>query len=116
MSNELKIRMRMNKRKVLPQSRDMVLSYNRRNSPETISEHNDPLRIDWTEISSASGSPREHITGKKALRIPDYSKPRYKLHWPIRHGWVNELDYHAKHLLWHDIALIIRDAVNDELD
>jgi actin-related protein 8 len=115
MSNELKIRMRMNKRRVLPQSRDMVLSYNKRNPPETISEHNDPLRIEWTPIPSDPKHAPEYITGKEALRIPDNSNPRYKLYWPIRHGWVNELDYNSKTFLWHDVALIIRDAVNEHL-
>lgn len=115
MSNELKIRMRMNKRRVLPQSRDMVLSYNRRNPPEKISEHNDPLRIDWTEIPANPKQAPEYFTGKKALRIPDDSTPRYKLYWPIRHGWVNELAYRSKNSLWHDIALIIRDAVVEQL-
>ena len=115
MSNELKVRMRMNKRRVLPQSRDMVLSYNKRNPPETISEHNDPLRIDWTELSADPKQAPECITGTKALRIPDNSRPRYKLHWPIRHGWVNERDYQSKHFLWSDVARIIRDAINENL-
>lgn len=115
MSSELKIRMRMNKRRVLPQSRDMVLSYNRRNPPETISEHNDPLRIDWTETPTNPKQAPEYITGKKALRIPDNSTPRYKLYWPIRYGWVNELDYPSKNFLWHDIGLIIRDAIDEHL-
>lgn len=111
-ANELKTRMRMNKRKVLPQSRDMVLSYNRQKSTvEIINEHNDTQRVDWTDVSHSP----EYITGHAALRIPDQSNPRYKLHWPIRHGWINEKDYDSIRMLYNDIGLIIRDSVRNEL-
>lgn len=111
MSNDLKVRMRMNKRKVLPQSRDMVTSYNKRTMYDTITEHNDTLRIDWTDVSSSP----EFVTGRAALRIPDTSKPRYRLFWPIRYGWLNEQDYDSANALYNDIRLIIEDAVKIEL-
>ncbi|KAK5087223.1 actin-like protein arp8 [Lithohypha guttulata] len=110
-SNELKVRMRMNKLKVLPQSRDMVVSYNRRATYETINEHNDTMHIDWTDVSKEP----TYVAGNAALRIPDESKPRYKLHWPIRHGWVNEKDYDSIRNLYNDIGLIIEDSVRTEL-
>ncbi|KAL2443869.1 putative actin-related protein 8 [Exophiala dermatitidis] len=116
MSNELKMRMRMNKRKVLPQSRDMVTSYNRRSTYETITEHNDTMRIEWTDTSGGEKGVPAYITGKAALRIPDQSTPRYKLHWPIRLGWINERDYDSKRLLWEDIRIIIEDAIKSQLD
>ncbi|KIW66376.1 hypothetical protein PV04_05712 [Phialophora macrospora] len=112
MSQDLKVRMRMNKRKVLPQSRDMVTSYNRRNTYDTITEHNDTMRIEWTDTS---GSP-EYITGKAALRIPDKSTPRYKLYWPIRYGWMNEQDYKSKRFLYDDIRIILEEAIKSQLD
>lgn len=107
--------MRMNKRRVLPNSKEMVVNYNRRTPPETISEHNDPLRIDWTELPSNPKAAPDYITGKAALRIPDQSKPRYKLYWPIRYGWVNERDYESKRFLYQDIRNIIEDAVKMQL-
>ncbi|KIX93610.1 uncharacterized protein Z520_10788 [Fonsecaea multimorphosa CBS 102226] len=116
MSQDLKVRMRMNKRKVLPQSRDMVTSYNRRNTYETITEHNDTMRIEWTETNEISGGPPEYITGKAALRIPDDSMPRYKLFWPIRCGWINEQDYDSKRFLYDDIRIIIEDAIRSQLE
>ncbi|KAI1627847.1 hypothetical protein EDD37DRAFT_279745 [Exophiala viscosa] len=116
MSNDLKLRMRMNKRKVLPQSRDMVTSYNRRNTYETITEHNDTMQIDWTETSGPGQRPPEYITGRAALRIPDKSTPRYKLFWPIRLGWLNERDYASKQLLYEDIRIIIEDAITSQLE
>lgn len=105
--------MRANKRRVLPNSKELVVNFNKRTPPETISEHNDPLRIDWTEI------PREapdFFTGKEALRIPDYSTPRYKLFWPLQRGWYNENEYANKTLLYEDIAIIIEDAIKQQLN
>ena len=112
MSQDLKVRMRMNKRKVLPQSRDMVTSYNRRNTYDTITEHNDTMRIDWTDTSEAP----EYISGKAALRIPDKSTPRYKLFWPFRCGLLNEHDYDSKRFLYDDIRIIIQDAIRYQVE
>lgn len=115
MSAELKTQMRNNKRRVLPNSKEMVVNYNRRTPPETISEHNDPHRIEWTEIPAKPAEVPEFVTGKEALRIPDHSNPRYKLYWPIRHGWCNEEDYDSKRILFLDTALIIQDAIRSQL-
>jgi actin-related protein 8 len=115
MSAELKTHMRLNKRRVLPNSKEMVVNYNRRTPPDTIPEHNDPMRIEWTELPADSRKAPEYITGKEALRIPDNSKPRYKLYWPIRYGWVNEQDYDSRRFLYQDIQTIIEDAVKSQL-
>ncbi|KAL2012690.1 hypothetical protein VTN00DRAFT_215 [Thermoascus crustaceus] len=112
MAAELKTRMRQNKRRTLPNSKEMVVNYNRRTPPETISEHNDPHRVEWTEIPDPAP---EYITGQQALRIPDNSNPRYKLFWPIRYGWCNEKDYNSKRLLFLDISLILEDAIKTQL-
>ncbi|KAL1968579.1 hypothetical protein VTN77DRAFT_1789 [Rasamsonia byssochlamydoides] len=112
MAAELKAHMRQNKRRTLPNSKEMVINFNRRTPPETISEHNDPLRVEWTEIPDPAP---EYITGQAALRIPDTSNPRYKLFWPIRHGWCNEKDYSSKRLLFLDISLILEDAIKSQL-
>ena len=115
MSSDLKVRMRANKRRVLPNSKEMVINYNRRTPPDTISEHNDPSRIDWTELPPRPHNAPKYIVGKEALRIPDDSKPRYRLFWPIRHGRCNEHDYTSKRQLYGDIALIIADTVRSQL-
>ena len=104
--------MRQNKRRMLPNSKEMVVNFNRRTVPETISEHNDPMRVDWTELSNP---PPEYIVGQAALRVPDSSKPRYKLYWPIQNGWCNEQDYKSKRMLFLDISLILEDAIKTQL-
>ncbi|KAJ6099985.1 hypothetical protein N7467_001520 [Penicillium canescens] len=112
MSAELKVHMRQNKRRMLPNSKEMVVNYNRRTVPEIISEHNDPMRVEWTELSNP---PPEYVVGQPALRIPDASKPRYKLYWPIQNGWCNEKDYESKRMLFLDISLILEDAIQNQL-
>ncbi|PYI08163.1 actin-like ATPase domain-containing protein [Aspergillus sclerotiicarbonarius CBS 121057] len=112
MMADLKSHMRQNKRRTLPNSKEMVINFNRRTVPETISEHNDPMRVEWTEIPDPAP---EYIVGQPALRIPDSSKPRYKLYWPIKHGWCNERDYNNKRLLFLDISLILEDAFKSQL-
>ncbi|KAJ5753639.1 uncharacterized protein N7511_007792 [Penicillium nucicola] len=112
MSADLKVHMRQNKRRMLPNSKEMVVNYNRRTVPEIISEHNDPMRVEWTELSNP---PPEYVVGQPALRIPDASKPRYKLYWPIKNGWCNEKDYESKRSLFLDISLILEDAIQNQL-
>ncbi|KAE8144783.1 hypothetical protein BDV25DRAFT_134362 [Aspergillus avenaceus] len=112
MAGELKAHMRQNKRRTLPNSKEMVINYNRRTVPETISEHNDPMRVEWTELPDSGP---EYVVGQAALRIPDESKPRYKLFWPMKYGWCNEGDYHSKRLLFLDVSLIFEDAIKTQL-
>lgn len=112
MSADLKVHMRQNKRRMLPNSKEMVVNFNRRTVPETISEHNDPMRVEWTELSTP---PPEYIMGHAALRVPDSSTPRYKLYWPIQNGCCNERDYKSKRMLFLDISLILEDAIKTQL-
>lgn len=113
MAADFKIYRRNNKRRVLPNSRELVVNWNTRNPPETISEHNDPLRIDWTEIPRPAP---EYMTGHAALRIPDNTRPRYKLSWPWQHGWLNEKAYSSKTILYRDFFLIIEEAIKNQLN
>lgn len=112
MCADLKAHMRQNKRRSLPNSKEMVINYNRRTVPEAIPEHNDAMRVEWTEIPAPAP---EFIVGQPALRIPDQSEPRYKLYWPLRHGWCNEKDYDNKRLLFLDMSLILEEAIMTQL-
>lgn len=113
MCADLKVHMRSNKRRVLPNSKELIVNYNKRAPPETISEHNDPMRIDWTEIDKDAPG---FLTGKEALRIPDNSTPRYQLFWPLQSGWYNESQYSEKKDLYDDIATIIEEAIKSQLN
>jgi actin-related protein 8 len=116
MASELRVRMRNNKRRVLPNSREVIANFNRRSLPDTITEHNDPDRVDWTEIPRNPKEAPDFVTGEAALRIPEQSNPRYKLFWPIQHGWFNEKDYTSKNQIYHDISRIFEEAFRSQLD
>ncbi|KAI9732263.1 MAG: actin-like protein arp8 [Claussenomyces sp. TS43310] len=111
MSNDLKIDMRANKRKVLPNSKELVVNFNRRTPPEKIPEHNDPVRVEFTDPTTS-----KYYTGLAAQRIPDDSEPKYSLFWPMQHGRLNEEAYHEKQSLLGDLDHIFWDAIQNELD
>ena len=115
MAQEFKSSRRANKRRVLPNSRELVTKWNSVTSPETISEHNDPLRIDWTELPADPAQAPEYFVGAPALRIPEQSTPRYKLSWPLRNGWLNEKDYQSRNVLERDYFLIIEESIKEQL-
>lgn len=108
--NDLKIDMRANKRKVLPNSKELVINYNRRTPPETIPEHNDPVRIEWTDPSKDT-----IFSGLAAQRIPDNSDPKFKLFWPLQHGWLNERDYPSKEFISDTLTYSFEEALRKEL-
>jgi len=108
--NDLKIDMRANKRKVLPNSKELVINYNRRTPPEKIPEHNDPVRIEWTDITK-----EKTFTGIAAQRIPDDSDPKFKLFWPIQHGWLNERDSTGMEFLSSTLTYVLEEAIRNEL-
>lgn len=117
MSNDLKIDMRANKRKVLPNSKDLVINYNRRADEEIIPQHNDPFEVHWTDGSAAAEGDAlsSCFIGNQALRIPDDSNPKYKLWWPIQHGWWNEDEYDTKEHLYDDFEMLLEKAIRTEL-
>lgn len=117
MCSELKTEMRANKRKVLPNSKELVQTFNRRAEAEVIQKHNDPLEIEWTDIKTleSPGSLASCFIGNDALRVPDDSDPKFKLWWPIRNGWWNEDDYTSQEHLYDDFETLLDKALRQEL-
>ena len=115
MASDFKTFRRGNKRRVLPNSRELVTKWNAQNPPDTISAHNDPHHIDWTEIPQDSKQAPDYIVGASALRIPEKSNPRYRLFWPVQHGWLNERDYNSRNMLMRDFFLILEESIKSEL-
>lgn len=115
--SDLKIEMRANKRKVLPNSKELVQTFNRRTEPEIIQKHNDPLEIEWTDVDSLKkeGTAVPCFIGNEALRVPDDSNPKLKLWWPLRHGWWNEDDYASQESLYDDFETLLAKALRDDL-
>ena len=120
MCNDLKVEMRANKRKVLPNSKELVQTFNRRTEPEIIQQHNDPLEVEWTDVSTLEKSESKDATGScfignEALRIPDDSDPKMKLWWPIRCGWWNENGYDSQEHLYDDFETLLDKALRQDL-
>lgn len=115
--SDLKIDMRANKRKVLPNSKELVVNYNRRADPEVIPVHNDPLQVEWTDVKSLEDptSVASCFIGNQAQRVPDDSDPKFKLWWPIQHGWFNEDDYTNEEHLYDDFETLLDKALRQEL-
>ncbi|KAJ8114523.1 hypothetical protein ONZ43_g4885 [Nemania bipapillata] len=115
--NDLKVDMRANKRKVLPNSKELVVNYNRRTEPEKIPKHNDPQEIDWTDVNSLEDpdSTASCFIGNAAQRVPDDSTPKFKLWWPIQHGVLNEDDYATAEHLYDDFETLLDKAIRQEL-
>ena len=115
MAGEFKVSRRQNKRRVLPNSRELVTKWNSTNPPDLISEHNDPVQIDWTELPPDPWKAPNFIVGDAALRIPENSRPQYHLSWPVRHGWLNEKDYKDRNILYADFFKILEESIKSEL-
>ncbi|KZZ95901.1 Actin-like protein [Moelleriella libera RCEF 2490] len=115
--SDLKAEMRANKRKVLPNSKELVQTFNRRTEPEIIEKHNDPLEIEWTDVKSLEDaeSPASCFIGNAALRVPDNSNPKFKLWWPLRYGLWNEDDYSSQEHLFDDFETLLDRALRNEL-
>ncbi|KAK5107111.1 hypothetical protein LTR62_001859 [Meristemomyces frigidus] len=115
MAQDFKTMRRHNKRRVLPNSRELVTKWNSTTPPEIIPEHSDPMRVDWTELPDDPRQAPDFVVGHAALRIPDTSTPRYRLFWPIQHGWWNEGDYKNRNMLEHDFFKILEESIKNEL-
>ncbi|KAI8963974.1 actin-like ATPase domain-containing protein [Daldinia sp. FL1419] len=117
MSNDLKVDMRSRKLRVLPNSKELVVNHNRRTESKEISLHNDPLQIEWTDVNTLEdpGSLASCFIGQAAQRIPDDSNPKFKLWWPMQHGWLNEDDYMTAEHLYDDFETLLDRAIRQEL-
>jgi len=117
MSDDLKVDMRQNKRKVLPNSKELVVNFNRRTDPDIIPQHNDPLQVEWTDIDTLedADSTAACFFGNQAMRVPDDSNPKFRLWWPVQHGWLNEDGYNNVGHLRDDLKEVFSQAIKKEL-
>ncbi|KAI1800637.1 actin-like ATPase domain-containing protein [Daldinia bambusicola] len=117
MSNDLKVDMRSRKLRVLPNSKELVVNHNRRVESKEISLHNDALQIEWTDVNALEdpNSLASCFIGQAAQRIPDDSNPKFKLWWPMQHGWLNEDDYTTAEHLYDDFETLLDKAIRQEL-
>lgn len=116
MTVDLKGRLRAKGVRFVPNTREQAQAFNRKIQPDTIPEHNDINKIEWTDVVVTDlGSSPDYFVGQAALRIPDKSEPRYKLCWPLRYGSFNEKDYSDQNHIYRDIITIIEEAIKGQL-
>lgn len=107
-TQDFRARMRYYKRRMLPNSSDIVMQFNSTSRPEVIPEHNDTNQAEWTDTSRTPA----YFVGEKALWVSDN---RYAIRWPIFHGSLNEAEYSTQMELLDDISLIIKETLETEL-
>lgn len=69
----LKYRMKMAKRRAVPNANAQVISYNSQAVQEIIPDHNDPYKVEWTD-SDQEGKP-EYFIGEKVCKLSNFVFP-----------------------------------------
>ncbi|KAI5961805.1 ARP8 [Candida margitis] len=106
-SKDFRARMRYYKRRILPNSRETVANYNKKQEPEPIADHNDPNKKEWINPDPT----RTYYTGEEALALKLESG--WKLRYPMINANFNEYcpDYKSRQDLLGDLVHIIEDAL-----
>ncbi|KAM3578630.1 Actin-like protein arp8 [Umbelopsis sp. WA50703] len=110
----LKYRMKIAKRRAVPNANAQVISYNSQAVQEIIPDHNDPYKVEWTDADH-EGRP-EYFIGEKALNLPLNSNPGYRLLHPMKYGELNTHDYSSIQQVIGDLQVIWTESIRSELD
>ncbi|CAK9786897.1 actin-like ATPase domain-containing protein [Cutaneotrichosporon oleaginosum] len=104
------LRNKLRANKLVTDARDgaRVNAANAKAKPEPIPEHNDPYRVDWTEVDG-----RPFVVGTEALRLADSAG--FRVRYPIHQRGFNSRDWASPQLLLDDISLIIQESLRTEL-
>lgn len=86
-----------------------VNASNAKARPEPLPEHQDPYRIDWTEVNG-----RDFIVGTEALRLAESSG--FRIRYPILQRRFNSRDWASLQLLLDDLTIILQESLRTELD
>lgn len=112
MTKDFKARMRFYKRRILPNSRETALNFNKKQEPERIPDHNDPYKKEWIDLDTST---KQYYTGEEALKLPIVPNGEWKLRYPIVNGNLNEhsKDYSSFQEILGDISNILLDALEE---
>jgi actin-related protein 8 len=105
----LRNRLRQNKLTTDWKEGARVKAANAKAKPESIPEHNDPRRIEWTEDLDG----RKFVVGTDALRLP-VSKG-WRIRYPILQRKFNTRDWDSHQLLLDDFTIILQESLRTEL-
>lgn len=106
--NYLRNKLRANKLVTDWRDGTRVNASNAKARPEPIPEHQDPYRIDWTELNK-----RDFVVGTEALRLAPSSG--YRIRYPILQRRFNSRDWASMQLLLDDLTVILQESLRTEL-
>lgn len=110
LQRDFKERMRYYKRRILPNSNEIVTNFNKKVQPETIPEHNDIHKQEY--IQPNSSEPEKCFIGDEALRV---DSPNYKLRHPLlTNGRFNEREYKSFEEVLGEIQLFLSKILEKE--
>ncbi|RKP39084.1 hypothetical protein BJ085DRAFT_18217 [Dimargaris cristalligena] len=109
MDIELRQRLKDAKRRPVNNALTMVTNFNEKAQPELISDHNDPYKVEWTDVKRQE----PYYTDTPATAAPCRSE--YVMRWPIQRGQFNWRDYTSMHAVLGDLETIWADAIEHEL-
>ncbi|RUP51885.1 hypothetical protein BC936DRAFT_144904 [Jimgerdemannia flammicorona] len=115
LEHELKHRMKLAKRRPVANARAQVTSFNASVHPENIPDHNDPYKVEWTDVGTNGETGPGFLIGQKALCLPSSALTRYRLLYPLRHGSFNTQDYDSLREVLGDLETIWTEAIKEEL-
>lgn len=114
----------MNRLATDPRDGIRVKQHNAKVRPEAIPEHNDPYRVEWTEVNGKHYFVGQEVSiwtedarmmaDKQALRVPSASG--FKVRYPFLQRGLNTRDWGSPRLLMDDIATILQETLKSELD
>ncbi|KAG1222465.1 hypothetical protein G6F62_008954 [Rhizopus arrhizus] len=108
--NELKWRMKNAKRRAVPNAEGQVIGFNTNAPKETILDHNDPYKVEWTDVSQDN----EYFVGEKALRFPISKDSEYQLSYPWKQGTLNNTS--SLNAVLGDLEAIWTTVVTNDLE
>ncbi|KAI8818153.1 uncharacterized protein EV422DRAFT_538898 [Fimicolochytrium jonesii] len=119
LQDDLNERLREKKVRVVTNARAQVLAFNAQAEPQAIADHNDPYRIEWSQVPDGIG----HAVGLKALHVATLPKLNhedgdrsYRRLYPIQHGILNISDYSSARQCLADMRVIWTESIEKELD
>ncbi|CDR45325.1 CYFA0S17e01640g1_1 [Cyberlindnera fabianii] len=110
---DFKERMKYYKRRIIPNSNEIAMNFNKKSLPEEIPEHNDVHRVEFIKPSSPP-DPMSYYVGDDALRL---DSKEYRLRYPlITNGQFNEEAYASLQENIGEIQLFLVEVLKKEFD
>ncbi|KAI5966338.1 ARP8 [Candida pseudojiufengensis] len=111
-SKDFRARMRFYKRRIIPNSRETVAGYNKKQESEKIPDHNDPNKKEWIKPDSS----KKFYAGEDALKL--ILEDGWNLRYPMINANFNEYskDYKSRQEILGDLTNIIKDSLQKLLD